>query len=532
MLRALLLLCLVGGPAVLILKFYGNDVLPPVVDGVRAVIGAEAMAEVEATYYGAIETFHGGQRALGLRPAVKAPWAVPTPEPEVQGLLPEPDAGSAVPAPEPQEAAPPPQTATAAPTQPATAEPMVTTPPDPALAVIASLPSALPTLPPLPATGVPTVIFATPVPPLDLLPTAPPTLRPTLEPEPPAPEPPTLAPTMPAPRPPTAVAARPAIPRPTVAGAARGAARSATPRPAPAGVPEAALPPAGLLVPPGAKRPPSLVPLVQDGRLAGEGLWTADGLPQPPDGGPPVFWKTFLRPNPQRPDALIYLVRFDPRRVQMHIVAGTKEPVPTDGIPGAGQVAAADLPRLAAAFNGGWKSVHGDYGMKVAGRQVVTASARLDTATLAQHADGRVELASWRALRSATDLVSYRQNCPLMIDNGVVAISGHITSTWGLSLLNEMYVWRSGLAMTGDGALIYGAGTPISADELAATFLHAGARNAMQLDINSAWVNWLNYSRTPAGVLRADPLVPEMAYRRDQYLTPAERDFFYLTWGP
>ena len=276
--------------------------------------------------------------------------------------------------------------------------------------------------------------------------------------------------------------------------------------------------------------PASIVPLIADGALPGEGLWTSDGLPTPPRGGAPVFWKSYLRPDPARPNSMVYMVRFDQRRVRLHMVAGTKEPQSPFGLSGAGQIAPADTGALAAAFNGGWKSIHGAYGMLVDGVQIAPPSARPDTATLARHADGRIELNSWKRLQTATDLVSYRQNCPLLIDNGSIAVQGHISSTWGLSLLSEMYVWRSGVGMTANGDLIYAAGAPISADELAAALKAAGSVTAMQLDINSAWVHWLSYAPDSAGAPRATPLVPDMAFRRDQYLTPTERDFFYLTW--
>ncbi len=53
----------------------------------------------------------------------------------------------------------------------------------------------------------------------------------------------------------------------------------------------------------------------------------------------------------------------------------------------------------------------------------------------------------------------------------------------------------------------------------------------MQLDISSAWVHWLNYTRDGRGVLHPVPLVPGMTYHANQYLTPGDRDFFYIT-GP
>ncbi|MGI8587160.1 MAG: phosphodiester glycosidase family protein [Chloroflexia bacterium] len=397
--------------------------------------------------------------------------------------------------------------------------------------LIDTLPSALPVpsavlpAPPAPP-ATPTALAkhtthrmtATPVPRPTTLPTKPPTALPT--------------------KPPTALPTEPPTPLPTSMAAALLTAIAGVPIgvPSPIKVPptEQAVVEGPPAAPPpslgSAGSPMPLSPLIQDGALDGEGVWTPDGLPQPPDGGPPAIWKTFLRPDPARPDAQVYLVRFDPRRLRLHIVAGTKEPVPTDKVAGPGQVAARDLASLAAAFNGGWKSVNGGYGMMVNGRQVAPPNPRPDTATLAVHANGWIELAPWRRLSTATDLVSYRQNCPMLIDNGVITVRGHLTSTWGLSLLSQMYVWRSGIGQTADGSLIYAAGKPVSAEELAAGLEQAGAVTAMQLDINSAWVHWLSYVRGSAGAPHAEPLVSGMAYQRNLYLKPEDRDFFYLTW--
>lgn len=439
LLRAFVLLALLAGGTVLLLQVAGDEIVPPVVDAVRNVIGAEAMAEVEAQYYGFAETLRQWQSDLGWGPTVQAPWAVHTPvAPGAQAM-----AGPLAPTPMP----PAPGSSTKG-----SAAPLVR----PTVGGIATPPDTLPDSPETPS---------------------------------------------------------------PLAGNETGDGVASTPSPAPD------LPTAGP-----ATGPPALAPIIADGALAGEGLWTATDLPLPPDGGAPIFWKTYLRPTAARPAALAYLVRFDPQRVTLHMTAGTTEPSGAGGVPGPGQVAAADWPWLAAAFNGGWKAINGHYGMVVAGHQIAPPNPLSDTATLAIHADGRVEIGPWQTLRTAPDLVSYRQNCPLLIDQGTITVQDHMTSTWGLSPLNRMYVWRSGLGLTADGALIYAAGTPLTATELAVALQRAGAVYAMQLDINSAWVHWLNYTRTSAGHLQATPLVPGMAARPNQYLSPGTRDFFYLTW--
>src|SRR5204863_8874385 len=97
------------------------------------------------------------------------------------------------------------------------------------------------------------------------------------------------------------------------------------------------------------------------------------------------------------------LARSDPGRVQLHIAARAQEPVSPFVLTGTGQVAPGDVANLVAAFTGGWKSVHGNYGMQVGGQVLVPPNTRPDTATLAEHADGRIELNSWKNLGKATD---------------------------------------------------------------------------------------------------------------------------------
>src|SRR5207247_2118092 len=64
-----------------ILKVYGNEVLPPLVDTACAVFGPEAVAEVEADWYGLAESSRLFERDHGLALKVSAPWPVNTSPP-------------------------------------------------------------------------------------------------------------------------------------------------------------------------------------------------------------------------------------------------------------------------------------------------------------------------------------------------------------------------------------------------------------------------------------------------------------------
>ena len=90
------------------------------------------------------------------------------------------------------------------------------------------------------------------------------------------------------------------------------------------------------------------------------------------------------------------------------------------------------------------------------------------------------------------DVVSVRQNLDLLVDGGqpVPGLNATDTSQWGYTLGNQVYVWRSGLGVTADGALVYVGGPGLNITDLADLLARAGAVRAMELDINTDWVNF------------------------------------------
>jgi len=56
-----------------------------------------------------------------------------------------------------------------------------------------------------------------------------------------------------------------------------------------------------------------------------------------------------------------------------------------------------------------------------------------------------------------SDVVAVRQNLNLLVDNGkpVSGLNANDTTKWGNTLGNQVYVSRSGIGVTGDGALVY-----------------------------------------------------------------------------
>jgi hypothetical protein len=265
--------------------------------------------------------------------------------------------------------------------------------------------------------------------------------------------------------------------------------------------------------------------------LAGEGVWVPTDYTSPLH--LPRVAKTFLRPDPVRPYAIVTLLQFDIRFIALHLVAGTAEPGGPRGIVGPGKIPAADLQgnALLAAFNGGFKYADGQYGMQVKGTVYVPPQS--GAATIAVTKEGHILLGAWGVdpqLRSGnTDLVAWRQNASLLINHGVINSLANDGAAWGGTILNISNTWRSGLGITASGTLLYAAGGSLSALTLGQALHAAGAVMAMQTDINPFWVRAFLYNRDSHGVLNNTRLNPGMQGSGNDYMNGTERDFFYLT---
>jgi hypothetical protein len=296
-------------------------------------------------------------------------------------------------------------------------------------------------------------------------------------------------------------------------------------------------PPAGTPAPlsPQAMPLPPLTPLVLPA-LPGEGIWTTEGMPPPGAKQPPLAAKTFLRPDPERPYAIVTLLQLDLRYLSLHIVAGTSEPGGPLGHKGPGVIPAEDQvgDSLYAAFNGGFKYPDGHYGLMAGG--TVYVPPQPDAATIAVTSKGQVLLGAWgqdpRLSVSNANLVAWRQNAALLIDHGRLNPLTNDGAAWGGVWLNKAYTWRSAIGLTDHNTLIYAAGDSLSAATIGKAMQAAGAVMAMQTDINPTWVRAFLYSRDANGELQIAKLHPDMQGTGHEYLKGTERDFFYFTRTP
>jgi hypothetical protein len=267
--------------------------------------------------------------------------------------------------------------------------------------------------------------------------------------------------------------------------------------------------------------------------LAGEGAWLTQEMAPAPYAYVPLDAKSFIRPDPSRPYAIVTLLQFDGRFFRLHLVAGTAEPGGPRGLRGAGVIPAVDQRNnaLLAAFNGGFKYADGQYGLKTNG--IVYVPPQAHAATIALTKSGQIILGAWsvdpRLNSGNSQLVAWRQNASLLINNGAINPLTQDGTAWGGTILNRAYTWRSAIGLTAQGNLIYAAGAYLTALTLGKALQAAGAVMAMQTDINPFWVRAFLYNRDAHGNLNITRLSPDMYGTGTEYLYGTQRDFFYMT---
>jgi hypothetical protein len=253
--------------------------------------------------------------------------------------------------------------------------------------------------------------------------------------------------------------------------------------------------------------------------------------------GNTVAYRTFLQPDPARPYALVAVVAIDLTHTRLHFVLGTIEPASpiatADAATRTGSIPAADRVAnvLLAAFNGGFKARHGEFGAMANG---ITALPPKDgLGTVAIYKSGRVSLGEWGAgMTLNPDMVAFRQNGPLVIQQGKInpRIYDNSPQDWGYTVNDVSPTVRSGIGLsTDEKTLFYFCGPSLSMEALAKAMQAAGAWNAIQLDINNYWTLFVKFQ--PLGSkLIPEPLLPQlMVANIERYLWNYSRDYFYLT---
>jgi len=284
-------------------------------------------------------------------------------------------------------------------------------------------------------------------------------------------------------------------------------------------------------------KPKNPGPALKDWSAPGDGEWLGITDPRHPGDAPRMF-KTLLHPDKGRSWAEVFVVAIDLKQVILSAVAGTQEPQPDSDeakkYVRTGKIPVSAQPDLIAAFNGGFMTEHGGYGMKTDGVTIAKPKAR--ACSIAFYKDYSLRIATWGELESTEpDMLWFRQTPECMWENdklhaGLQAGAG--LKKWGSTVDGETVIRRSGIGLNADRSVLYVAITNhTSARVLADGLHHAGASDVAQLDVNWSYPKFVTFE--PIGrttVLHPVALAPGFEYSDDEYLRKKEkRDFFYIT---
>jgi hypothetical protein len=266
--------------------------------------------------------------------------------------------------------------------------------------------------------------------------------------------------------------------------------------------------------------PPHTIPSQAHPALSGEGAWQSMVTLH----GQPAIQAAFLRPDANHTSYLVGVAWLNQKLVRMELHPGYKVPG-TAGLSKSSQVPQSERNRLMATFNSGFtmKDANGGYWQE--GKTIVPLSR--GAASMVLYKDGHLDVVNWGTASPGPDVAAVRQNLGLLVDHGVITpdVDSTTTSTWGFTLGNKTYVWRSAVGVRQDGSLVFVVGASMSVRTLANIVHDAGAVRAMELDINPDWTNFMTYTHPRPG-----EAVPHMLTKDEQanpyrYLQPSSRDF-------
>ncbi len=221
----------------------------------------------------------------------------------------------------------------------------------------------------------------------------------------------------------------------------------------------------------------------------------------------------------------ITVVRFRAGQIRFNLHIGSQDPPTGSAVLGpefSSSISTTEMPELLGAFNGGFKANAAAGGVEVDG-QILTplidgfASFVIDT-------DGTGRIGVWGSTIPAPgeQILSVRQNLqPLLLGGQMSSEIGNVAQ-WGLTLHGLQATARSALGEDSVGDILYAASMSALPLDLATSLSDDGATDAMELDINPAWI------QLDLAAMVGTPLattVPGQLRPADQYLSGWTRDF-------
>jgi hypothetical protein len=224
--------------------------------------------------------------------------------------------------------------------------------------------------------------------------------------------------------------------------------------------------------------------------LPGEGVWNPqdkDPFVRRVEGLPPAFVTTYIRPDKSRKTTRVFIAVWDPRQVELHMMAGTVEPKGATGEAGPGLIPRdpAVLERVVAASNAGFQALHGEFGMMADG--VVYLPPKPYAATVAVLRDGNTAFGSWPEDQSIPpDVLSYRQNMTVLVQDGNINPYGR--TWWGGTppgWADKTHTVRTGMCLTKEKFVAYFYGADLGPEGLAQAMIQTRCSYGLALDMNA-----------------------------------------------
>jgi hypothetical protein len=246
-----------------------------------------------------------------------------------------------------------------------------------------------------------------------------------------------------------------------------------------------------------------------------------------------AVYETFVRPDTVHTSYVVGLAWMDPKLLSAALYSGSQ-------IPGGGPfsrtapVKPDAASSLVAAFNAGFRMQDSLGGYYTDAKTVIPLVDGKASAVI--YKDGTMDVGSWgKEVKMTPEVESVRQNLDLIVDNAepVAGLNASDNTRWGATLGGSALVWRSGMGVKRNGAIVYAGGPSLTITALADLLSRAGCIRAMELDINTDWVNFVTFAPAagqPAAPSNASLLLSNMSGGTSRYFaTWWTRDFFTMS---
>lgn len=301
--------------------------------------------------------------------------------------------------------------------------------------------------------------------------------------------------------------------------------------------------------------PAPLQPILLSPRLVGEGLWEPLEAACEAGSAPSGLVRTTLRVDPERPDAEVILVAADLRRLRLEWVPGRDDEARLSHAPASPGALPEPAARVVAAFNGGFQSRHGAFGMAFEGHWGYPPLN--DAATLALDARGRLHAGVWSAFAEEGDGPTenasakgerldahgqwswVRQNLQPVWDGEQVRGQLHVIADGRREKIGHSVTRRSGVCVRAPSTLIYVWTRRGRAEAIGRAMHAAGCDWGMHLDLNAFHTCFETLELSSPIVAQGEPDQPRQGCARrltsamkdnpeGRYLHIQRRDFFVL----